>query len=139
MNSIVKTLFRLGIGIALAVGLHRLINSSAIASLPIVPKVGILILGIIFAFCLYWILDNLNTLAYINRGDACANRGDYQGAIENYNQAIRLNPKEASGYFSRGAIRCYIGDNQGAIEISPSLSVSLPRLVTTTTEVLSTI
>ncbi len=42
-------------------------------------------------------------------------QGDYQGAIQDYNQAIRLNPKFAFAYNNRGTARLQLGDKQGAI------------------------
>ncbi len=40
---------------------------------------------------------------------------DYQGAIANYSEAIRLNPKYAYAYLYRGVARFESRDNQGAI------------------------
>jgi tetratricopeptide (TPR) repeat protein len=41
--------------------------------------------------------------------------GDYRGAIIDYDQAIRLNPKYSEAYSNRGFARYKVGDNQGAI------------------------
>ncbi len=54
--------------------------------------------------------------AFFNRGVARSRLGDNQGAIEDYNQAIRLNPNLPSTYVNRGNARSNLGDNQGAIE-----------------------
>ncbi|NJR21812.1 MAG: serine protease [Richelia sp. CSU_2_1] len=43
------------------------------------------------------------------------NKGDYQGAIAAYTQAIKLDPNYAFAYNSRGIARTELGDNQGAI------------------------
>lgn len=40
---------------------------------------------------------------------------DYQGAIEDLNQAIRINPNEAKFYYSRGLTRRRLSDSQTAI------------------------
>jgi tetratricopeptide (TPR) repeat protein len=42
-------------------------------------------------------------------------RRDYNGAIADYDQAIRLDPKYALAYNGRGAARRELGDNEGAI------------------------
>ena len=41
--------------------------------------------------------------------------GDNQGAIADYNQAIKLKPDNAEAYYNRGGIKMSTGDNQGAI------------------------
>ncbi len=43
------------------------------------------------------------------------NAGDLKGAIADYGQAIRLNPKNALAYASRGNVRYGLGDYKGAI------------------------
>jgi len=54
---------------------------------------------------------------------------DYQGALEDYNQAIALNPQFAEAYLKRGAIRYKLGDDRGvlkdcnaALSINPDLA-----------------
>ncbi len=42
--------------------------------------------------------------------------GDLKGAIENYGQALRLNPNYGAAYFGRGDARGDLGDRQGGIE-----------------------
>jgi tetratricopeptide (TPR) repeat protein len=44
------------------------------------------------------------------------NKGDNQGAIIAYNEAIRLNPNDADAYYNRGNVRKDLGDKQGAID-----------------------
>ncbi|WP_082801150.1 tetratricopeptide repeat protein [Cylindrospermopsis raciborskii] len=39
----------------------------------------------------------------------------YRGAIDDYTQAIKLNPNDALAYYNRGIARSNLGDNQGAI------------------------
>ena len=52
---------------------------------------------------------------FLNRGVNQAKKGDYGGAIEDFNQAIKLNPNFAT-YYNRGLVRHYSGDEIGAIE-----------------------
>ncbi|MGI2905731.1 tetratricopeptide repeat protein [Tolypothrix sp. VBCCA 56010] len=51
---------------------------------------------------------------YIQGGDKYK-KGDFKGAIADYTEAIRLNPKFVSAYVSRGIARRSLRDNQGAI------------------------
>ncbi|MEG4322251.1 MULTISPECIES: tetratricopeptide repeat protein [unclassified Microcoleus] len=51
---------------------------------------------------------------YIQGGDK-REKGDSQGAINAYNQAIQLNPNYAPAYFDRGNARHQLEDNQGAL------------------------
>ena len=70
--------------------------------------------------------------AYNNRGSAKFNLKDYQGAIEDYDKAIELDPNYAKAYNNRGAAKGNLGDNQGAIkdydkaiEIDPNAGLCL--------------
>ena len=42
-------------------------------------------------------------------------QGDYQGAIADYTQAIKLDPQDATAYNNRGLAYYNLGDNKGAI------------------------
>jgi tetratricopeptide (TPR) repeat protein len=50
------------------------------------------------------------------RGNALLEEKDYQGAIEQYNQAISNYSEHAEAYAQRGVARNQIGDRAGAIE-----------------------
>ena len=41
---------------------------------------------------------------------------DYKGAIEDFTQAIRLDPRDASAYKNRGVLRANLGDRQGTLK-----------------------
>jgi tetratricopeptide (TPR) repeat protein len=49
------------------------------------------------------------------QADEKLNKADYKGAIADYDQAIRLNPKFALAYLNRGDSRYGLGDKKGAI------------------------
>jgi tetratricopeptide (TPR) repeat protein len=52
---------------------------------------------------------------YVRRGYTRLNLQDYQGAIADANQAVRLAPNNALGYILRAEIRRFLGDFQAAI------------------------
>lgn len=53
--------------------------------------------------------------AYINRGNAFANQGEYHRSITDYNKALELNPYDSDGYYNRGNSYAFIGDFNRAI------------------------
>ncbi|MBD2279605.1 serine protease [Aphanizomenon flos-aquae] len=53
---------------------------------------------------------------YNNRGIVRDDLGDKQGAIDDYNLAIKINPNDADAYYNRGNVRDDLGDKQGAID-----------------------
>ncbi|MBD2777611.1 tetratricopeptide repeat protein [Iningainema tapete] len=79
---------------------------------------------------------------YYKQGSDCVKLGDYHGAIQFYNQAIKLNPNNALFYRRRGNSFFYlkdynmaIGDYQRALHLAPSdikaksnLTIALERL-----------
>ena len=61
------------------------------------------------------ILSQLTAIDYNNRGFDKDDAGDYQGAIADYNQAIKLKRDYALAYYNRGISKRKLGDYQGAI------------------------
>ena len=53
--------------------------------------------------------------AYVNRGVAQAQKGDWEKAIADLTRAIELNPKDAMTYFKRGFVYYKKGDFDRAI------------------------
>jgi tetratricopeptide (TPR) repeat protein/S1-C subfamily serine protease len=54
-------------------------------------------------------------LAYFNRGDARFQLGDFQGAYDDANSAIAMQPEGGLAYYTRGLARNRLKDPQGAI------------------------
>ncbi|MBW4575086.1 MAG: trypsin-like peptidase domain-containing protein, partial [Aphanothece sp. CMT-3BRIN-NPC111] len=57
---------------------------------------------------------SLSAVNFFSRGVDKAERGDYQGAIADYNQALQLNPNFAEAYNNRGLARYKQGGIAGA-------------------------
>jgi tetratricopeptide (TPR) repeat protein len=53
--------------------------------------------------------------AYYNRGNAHAAKGDHDAAIADYDEAIKLDPKNASAYNNRGSAKNDKGDSEAAL------------------------
>ena len=51
--------------------------------------------------------------AFHNRGAGYANKGDYARAIQDFDQAIRLDPKNAYALLNRGIAKARKGDKIG--------------------------
>ena len=54
--------------------------------------------------------------AFINRGYARWSKGDVEGALQDYNEAIRLKPDYASAFYNRNLARGAKGDAKGALQ-----------------------
>ena len=52
---------------------------------------------------------------YHNRGSTKVRSDDYKGAIEDFNEAIELDPKYVYAYHNRGVAKGGLGDHKGAI------------------------
>ena len=57
-----------------------------------------------------------NAQFYYKRGVDRSKLGDKQGAIDDFTQAIHIDPNFANAYNNRGYARYLLGDNQGAID-----------------------
>jgi clan AA aspartic protease (TIGR02281 family) len=53
--------------------------------------------------------------SYCNNGSNKQNLEDYEGALVDYNIAIKINPNYFEGYFLRGTLKAVLGDHKGAI------------------------
>jgi tetratricopeptide (TPR) repeat protein len=62
-----------------------------------------------------YIIAQTNSNDYLNLGIERLNQEDYQGAIEKFNQALKLDPKNALAYFCRSIAYSGLGDYQNAI------------------------
>ncbi|MGL4502860.1 MAG: tetratricopeptide repeat protein, partial [Planktothrix sp.] len=62
---------------------------------------------------LTWGFDSLD--AYVSRGNARYDLKDYQGAISDYDKALKIDPNNAIAYINRGLARSELKDYQGAI------------------------
>lgn len=82
----------------------------------IVAGTAALILGGGIAGAVYTQMPQTRAIAFYNQGLAKAKTGDKQAAIEQFNQAIQLNPNYAPAYYQRADARFHLADYQGAID-----------------------
>ena len=73
--------------------------------------------------------DETKAAVLNNRGNAKNSMGDYEGAIADYGQALKINPQLADTYINRGIAKNRMGGHEGAIadydralEINPQLA-----------------
>ena len=59
--------------------------------------------------------ETQNAVSYFDRGFAKQKKGDLDGAMADYDQAIKLNPKDASAFNNRGNAKFAKGDLNGAM------------------------
>ena len=52
---------------------------------------------------------------FLASGNKKCSESDFEGAITDYSQAIRLKPDCAEAYNSRGKVKAFLGDIQGAL------------------------
>ena len=60
--------------------------------------------------------EKLRFYSLISSGNERSARGDVEGALEDYSEAIRLNPDHAVAFYNRGDIRRVKGDAKGALQ-----------------------
>ena len=53
---------------------------------------------------------------YFNRGIAKFKKGDFDGAIQDYSQVLKINPKDSDAFFNRANVKKEIEDMKGACE-----------------------
>jgi Flp pilus assembly protein TadD len=73
--------------------------------------------------------DPISPTLYRNSGNAKLAKGDTNGALADYNQAIKINPKNAVAYEDRGTAKERNGDLDGALTdygIAEALSKATP-------------
>ncbi len=54
--------------------------------------------------------------SYVNRGRAKAGLGNSEEAIDDYNQAIVIDPRNSNAYFHRGIAKADLGNDEGAVD-----------------------
>ncbi len=97
-----------------------MLNQTTIYSSPILPsyikdKIKIIIIPLLTAILTQACNNHAIAKSFQEEGLEKAGAGDYQGAIEEFNQAIHLDGNFADAYFYRGYARSQVGDKQGAL------------------------
>lgn len=91
----------------LAIGLASIIGGLALAFQAQIPQT----LPHVVGPNLVW----TNPQDLHNQAMEKVQRGDYQSAIADYDQALKMSPQDAEAYYGRGAARLELGDYRGAI------------------------
>ena len=98
---------------------NKLLIGSTILLFELGGLAGIRYLGVLYSqpvLALTESAPNEDSAKYfVNQGVDKAKTGDYRGAIEDLNQAIKLNPNFAA-YYNRGLVRSYLGNKLAALE-----------------------
>jgi tetratricopeptide (TPR) repeat protein len=81
-------------------------------------------------------LSQLTAIDYYNRGNTQRVWGDNQGAIADFNQAIKLKPDNDIAYYNRGLFKNDLKDYQGAIadynqaiKLNPDYAIVIAELL----------
>jgi tetratricopeptide (TPR) repeat protein len=77
------------------------------------------------------VFDLSDSLLYLNRGTAYLYKGDYDRALTDFNQAIKLQPNSAPAYFNRATVYFWkedydqgIADSNQAIKLQPDFALA---------------
>ncbi len=72
------------------------------------------------------VASNLNAADYLLSGDEKEDKGDYPGALADYNQVLRIDPKYALAYNNRGYLKMQrLNDVNGAlVDFNRSISIN---------------
>jgi tetratricopeptide (TPR) repeat protein len=65
-----------------------------------------------------------NAVTYFDLGLAKQKKGDLDGAMADYNQAIHLNPKDTSAYNNRGNVKFTKGDLNGMADYNQAIRLN---------------
>lgn len=68
-------------------------------------------------------MKNFTSDEYYNRGNLKGQQNDFQGAIEDYNKAIEINPKDAAAYYNRGIIKMILGQDSASFDLSEAAAL----------------
>jgi len=78
----------------------------------------------------------VNAEGYNNRANACYAKGDYEGAMADYNRALALNPRSADVYAHRGMLWLRLGrpaeaeaDFEQCVALNPDMNSSLEQRI----------
>ena len=91
-------------------------NPLAIIVLSVIGFLGLVLVGILAWFVLWFLPHAPRTFdRYARQGNSRYEQGDYQGAIESYNRAIKKSPHNSRGYFLRGWANYKAGSYKAAL------------------------